>query len=107
MVLKVETPVSAAAPFVEDLDMVTLLGTRIGVKGQGLDPTAPGRLGQAKALIWARKNPGRCVLAADGGIREETVPVLIRAGAETVVMGSLAYGAPDLGARIKWLHGLT
>jgi ribulose-phosphate 3-epimerase len=45
-------------------------------------------------------------LAADGGIREETVPVLVGAGAETVVMGSLAYGAADLAARIQWLHGL-
>ena len=31
---------------------------------------------------------------------------LEKAGAETVVMGSLAYGAPDLAARIQWLHGL-
>jgi ribulose-phosphate 3-epimerase len=107
VVLKVDTPVSDAAPLVEQLDFLTLLGTRIGVKGQGLDPTATGRLGQARTLIAARANPARCVLAADGGIREETVPLLIRAGAETVVMGSLAYGAPDLGQRIQWLHGLT
>ena len=32
--------------------------------------------------------------------------LLIKAGAETVVLGSLAYGAPDLAARIVWLHGL-
>ena len=37
------------------------------------------------------------MLAADGGIREQTVPVLRAAGAETVVLGSLAFGAPDLG----------
>ena len=27
-------------------------------------------------------------------------------GAETVVMGSLAFGAPDLSARMEWLHAL-
>ena len=48
----------------------------------------------------------RIVLAADGGIREETVPALRAAGAETVVMGSLAFGAPDFAARIAWLRGL-
>lgn len=106
VVLKLETPVSAAAPLMEAIDFLTLLGTRIGVKGQGLDPTATDRLGQARALIAARANPARCILAADGGIREETVPRLIAAGAETVVMGSLAYGAPDLAARIAWLRGL-
>ena len=45
LVLQVETPVSAAASLVELLDFLTLLGTRIGVKGQSLDPTATARRG--------------------------------------------------------------
>lgn len=106
VVLRVETPVAAALPFMEAVDVLTLLGTRIGVKGQSLDPMATARLGQARALIAARVNKSRCILAADGGIRAETVPLLVAAGAETVVMGSLAYGAQDLGARIAWLRGL-
>jgi ribulose-phosphate 3-epimerase len=48
----------------------------------------------------------RIVLAADGGIRDHTVPQLREAGAETVVLGSLAFNAPDLGSRMAWLHGL-
>lgn len=104
MVLRVETPVARAAEWVGRLDMLTLLGTAIGVKGQGLDPTATARLAEAGALIAACGK--RVVLAADGGIREITVPLLRDAGAETVVMGSLAFGAPDLAARMAWLHGL-
>jgi ribulose-phosphate 3-epimerase len=107
LVLKLETPVAAAKPLIEQLDFLTLLGTRIGVKGQGLDPAAPARLNEAAALIGRRANPARCVLAADGGIRAETVPPLVAAGAEAVVLGSLAYGAPDLAARMAWLHGLA
>ncbi len=104
MVLRVETPVARAAEWVGRLDMLTLLGTAIGVKGQGLDPTAGARLGEAGALIAASGR--RVVLAADGGIRDTTVPLLRNAGAETVVMGSLAFGAPDLAERMRWLHGL-
>jgi ribulose-phosphate 3-epimerase len=48
----------------------------------------------------------RIVLAADGGIRENTVPELRKAGAETVVLGSLAFAAPDLATRMAWLKGL-
>ena len=48
----------------------------------------------------------RIVLAADGGIRDTTVPLLRAAGAETVVIGSLAFGAPDLAERMRWLHAL-
>ncbi len=106
MVLKVSTPVSSAKPFLKDLSFLTLLGTAIGVKGQGLDSTACDRLREAKAMIDAAKLPQRIVLAADGGIREHTVPELRKAAAETVVLGSLAFGATDLAQRMAWLKAL-
>ena len=104
MVLRVETPVAMVAPWINRLDFLTLLGTAIGVKGQGLDPAATLRLTAAKVLIAASRR--RIVLAADGGIRETTVPLLREAGAETVVLGSLAFGAADLAERMRWLHAL-
>ncbi|MFO1033856.1 MAG: ribulose-phosphate 3-epimerase [Hyphomicrobiales bacterium] len=106
VVLKVETPVSAAAPLMAQTDILTLLGTAIGVKGQGLNDKATARLGEAKALIARHMNGSRIILAADGGIREHTVPELRMAGAETVVLGSLAFGAPDLAQRMAWLKSL-
>lgn len=106
MVLKVSTPVAAAKPFLKDLSFLTLLGTAIGVKGQGLDDKACDRLREAKAMITDAALPQRIVLAADGGIREHTVPELRKATAETVVLGSLAFGAPDLAARMAWLKAL-
>jgi ribulose-phosphate 3-epimerase len=48
----------------------------------------------------------RPLIAADGGIRESTVPALREAGADTVVMGSLAFGAEKFGERIAWLRAL-
>ncbi len=104
MVIRVETPVERAKQWLQHLDMLTLLGTAIGVKGQGLDPMATDRLRQAAGFI--AESGRRIVLAADGGIRETTVPLLRQARAETVVLGSLAFGAPDLAARMRWLHGL-
>lgn len=104
LVLRVETPVEAVEPWLGRIDALTLLGTAIGVKGQGLHPAAVDRLRRAAALIEAGGR--RILLAADGGIREQTVPHLRAAGAETVVMGSLAFGAPDLAARMAWLRSL-
>ncbi len=106
IVLKVETPVADVVRYLPRLRFLTLLGTAIGVKGQGLDARAGDRLRQAKHLIQASGSPQRIVLAADGGIREASVPVLRAAGAETVVLGSLAFGAADLPERIAWLHAL-
>lgn len=106
MVLKVETPVDHVTKFLPRLRFLTLLGTAIGVKGQGLDDQATKRLGHAKSLIAASGAKHRIVLAADGGIREATVPLLRNAGAETVVLGSLAFGAADLAERMRWLYAL-
>ena len=104
LVLKLHTPVSVAAPWLDRIRFLTLLGTELGVKGQGLDAQAAPRLEQARALIAVRAKGRRIVLAADGGIRDHTVPVLRKAGAQTIVMGSLAFNAPDLAARMQWVH---
>lgn len=104
VVLQLHTPVADAVRYLDHISMLTLLGTRIGVKGQGLDEAACPRLMEAQKIIAAANMKHRIILAADGGIREHTVPNLRRAGAETIVMGSLAFNAPDLDARMAWVH---
>jgi ribulose-phosphate 3-epimerase len=104
VVLQLDSPVSRAAPFVSQIAMLTLLGTRFGVKGQDLATDAQSRLREAQVLLATERRKRRVVLAADGGIREHTVPVLREAGAETIVMGSLAFGARDLEQRMTWVH---
>ena len=106
MVLKVDTPVETIGTYLPRLSFVTLLGTAIGVKGQGLNENAGHRLAEAKGLIAKADTPRRIVLAADGGIREHTVPLLRQSGAETVVLGSLAFNAPSLEERMTWLRAL-
>jgi ribulose-phosphate 3-epimerase len=106
VVLRLETPVAAIEPFIEHVAFVTLLGTSIGVKGQSLSETACDRLIEARALLKKAGREDHVILAADGGIREQTVPLLRAAGAQTVVLGSLAFGAKNLGDRMNWLHGL-
>ncbi|MBY5816157.1 ribulose-phosphate 3-epimerase [Rhizobium leguminosarum] len=106
MVLKVDTPVERVEKYASRLRFVTLLGTAIGVKGQGLDEKAGARLQQAKQIIAGCDVAHRIVLAADGGIREHTVPLLRQSGAETVVLGSLAFNAPSLDERMAWVRAL-
>ncbi|MFN0114325.1 MAG: ribulose-phosphate 3-epimerase [Paracoccaceae bacterium] len=105
IVLTLNTPIPDIAPWLERVAFVTLVGTPIGIKGVSPDETTYARLREARALIDRTAGP-RPILAADGGIREATVPLMRAAGADTVVMGSLAFAAPDLPARMRWLHGL-
>ena len=108
LVLRVETPVATLAPYMDDVPFITLLGTAIGVKGKGLHEEALNRLTDTREMI-ARSNAKtgkRTVLVADGGIRHETVPLLRKAGADAVVLGSLAYGDANLAERMQWLAAL-
>lgn len=102
VVLQLHTQVKDVAHLVPHIVMFTLLGTRMGIKGVGLDDQAPARLGEARALVAGAGR--RIIVAADGGIRDNTVPKLRAAGAETIVMGSLAFGAPNLSERFAWVH---
>ncbi|MDP9563291.1 MULTISPECIES: ribulose-phosphate 3-epimerase [Rhizobium/Agrobacterium group] len=106
MVLKVDTPVERIKRYIPRVRFVTLLGTAIGVKGQGLNDKAGDRLLEASHLIKKAGVGRRIILAADGGIREQTVPLLLQSRAETVVLGSLAFNAPSLDERMTWLREL-
>jgi ribulose-phosphate 3-epimerase len=107
IVLRLETPVATLAPWVDKVSFITLLGTAIGVKGQGLSDQACPRLREVAGMLRAAGRERAVRLAADGGIRAETVPLLRAAGAQTVVLGSLAFGDRDLAGRMAWLHGLA
>ena len=104
IVMQLHSRIAAAGPFMDRISMLTLLGTLMGVKGKGLDEQAEPRLHEARTMIEAQRR--RIVLAADGGIRENTVPGLHKAGAETIVMGSLAFGAKDFTQRMEWVRAM-
>ncbi len=104
IVMQLHSPVSAAKPFLDRISMLTFLGTLMGVKGKGLDEQAEPRLREARAMLATQRR--RIVLAADGGIREHSVPGLRKAGAETIVMGSLAFGAKDFKQRMEWVRAM-
>jgi ribulose-phosphate 3-epimerase len=106
MVAKLETAIADVSRLLPRLRFLTLLGTAIGLKGQPLDGAACGRLREARRLIAESRAEQRIVLAADGGIREQTVPDLRAAGAESLVLGSLAFRAPELAARMAWLRAI-
>lgn len=93
--LRIEDPVAMVAPFLDQLDIVTILGTHMGVKGVGMDPSAPDKIRELRKIITLRGLPTE--IEADGGIRYETVPLIHAAGADLIVPGSLMFnGDPPM-----------
>jgi ribulose-phosphate 3-epimerase len=87
--LRIEDPVAVVEPYLDQLDVVTILGTHMGVRGVGMDPSAPPKIRELRKLITQRGLPTE--IEADGGIRYETVPLIHVAGADLIVPGSLIF----------------
>lgn len=89
MSLRIEDPAAVVEPYLDHLDVVTILGTHMGVKGVGMDPSALPKIRDLRKLITQRELLTE--IEADGGIRYETVPLIHAAGADLIVPGSLMF----------------
>ena len=76
-------------PYWNELDVLCVVGTAMGIKGASMDSTVPGKIRAAQQLIDSRKF--KTVIEADGGIRRETVPLMAAAGVDYIVPGSLMF----------------
>jgi ribulose-phosphate 3-epimerase len=83
------------------------MGTPMGIKGVEPSRLAYDRLSRLRTLIDDNGFKNRVKIAADGGIRQHTVPDLRAHGADIVVAGSLAFKSKDLDQTFQWLHSLT
>jgi ribulose-phosphate 3-epimerase len=90
-------------PYWTQLDLVTICGTAMGIKGASLDPSIPDKIRQARRHI---KRAGAATeIQADGGIREHTVPLLAQAEVDWIVPGSLMFRSQPAELRL-WLASL-
>ncbi len=90
-------------PHWADLDLVTLLGTAMGIKGASMEPGVPGKVRRARELIGVRGLATE--IEVDGGIRRGSVPQVHEAGADWIVPGSLMFGEDPAEMR-RWLASL-
>jgi ribulose-phosphate 3-epimerase len=107
LAVQLHTPLELVADLLEDIDLVLMMGTLLGIKGVGLDDQAVPRLQAVRKLIDAQALRHRVKLSADGGIREHTVPQLRAAGADMITPGSLVFKSQDLYQTTAWLHSLA
>ena len=70
-------------PHWNDLDVLTIVGTAMGIKGASMDASVPGKIVKARETIRQRNLATE--IEADGGIRRETVPLLAQAGVDYIV----------------------
>ncbi len=93
-------------PYLDLVDMLLVMGTPMGVKGVKPSQFVFNRIQKIKTMVTRAGLEDQVKVFADGGIRENTVPKLYKAGADGVIAGSLAFKSSDLEKTFNWLHEL-
>jgi ribulose-phosphate 3-epimerase len=94
--IKPKTPVEALAGIIGEVDMVLLMTVEPGFGGQSFLPESPERCRELKGMLRPDQR-----LEVDGGIDARTAPVIVAAGADTLVAGNAVFGAADPGAAVR------
>jgi ribulose-phosphate 3-epimerase len=84
-----ETPFDAIEPFLDQVDLVLCMTVHPGFGGQRFMPEVVEKVARVRAELDRRGLPAE--LEVDGGIDEETAPVVVAAGARVLVAGSAIF----------------
>jgi ribulose-phosphate 3-epimerase len=104
LVLNPQTPASALAPFLADVDLILVMTVQPGFGGQSFRHDVIPKLQQIAA--WRQQRGLTFRLEVDGGIDLETASACRAAGADTFVAGTAFFRATDQRAFIKTLTQL-
>ena len=95
------TPLTAVEHALGLADMLLIMTVNPGFGGQKFIPYTVEKIRHARRLIEER-NYG-CIIEVDGGIDADTLPDVVKAGAQVFVAGSAIFHAPDPGRKVKEL----
>lgn len=103
--VKPATSVNELAELMPELDMILIMTVEPGFGGQKLIESTIAKVTQAREL--ARAKGLEVAIQVDGGVTEENIATLARAGADTFVAGSSVFRAVDRNRQIDLLRTLA
>lgn len=99
-----QTPVSFLEHVITETDVLLVMSVNPGFGGQRFIAESIEKLREARELI-DRKNPD-CILEIDGGVGDENILEIARAGADVAVMGNSIFNTPDPKATVERYRSL-
>lgn len=96
------TSINAIQPIVGDIDMLLVMTVNPGFGGQKFIPECLSKISTAAGLFAMRGVDA--LIEVDGGINDETIVDVARAGANIIVTGSAVFSSEDPAAAIEKLH---
>ena len=104
LALRPGTPLEAALPYLEQLDLLLPMTVEPGFGGQAFMPEVLPKIAAARAAIDGSGRP--VALEVDGGVNTRTLPACRHAGADVFVVGTAIFGAEDPAAAARALRAL-
>lgn len=104
LALKPRTPLSRALKFLDRIDLLLVMTVEPGFGGQKFMKPMLSKVREARAAIGRSGRP--VWLQVDGGVDASTAPLAAAAGADSLVMGSAVFGAPDPAAFLRRISGV-
>ena len=99
------TPITAAEPFLDQIDLLLVMTVNPGFGGQAFIEEMLSKI--QKAESWRRQRGLKYRIEVDGGINFATAAECARAGADTFVSGTGLFAQRNLGAAVKKMRGLV
>lgn len=87
------TPVCLLRDIIQDVDVVMVMSVNPGAGGQKFIMHSLDKVRELKKLI--EETGSHALIEMDGGVNNETAPMLLEAGADVLVAGSYVFGAAD------------
>ncbi len=95
------TPVSKLFPFINSIDFVQCMGIEhIGYQGEAFDNRVVEQIKDLKSQY------PDLIISIDGSVNEETAPLLVSAGADRLIVGSVLMRSFDVKETMKELESL-
>ena len=101
--IKPNTDIDEYEDFVDEVDMFLIMTVEPGFGGQSFMENMMGKVRRTREIIGDRP----IWLQVDGGISMKTIEMALDAGADTFVVGSAVFNAPDPAAMVVSLRELV
>ncbi len=99
------TDLSTIEPILPELDLVLLMTVNPGFGGQVFIPLVSEKV--SRLAGYKREHQLRFLIEVDGGINPQTVPDVVKAGAEVLVAGHAIFAQEDIGKACRELKEIA
>ena len=96
-----DTPIEKILPFADKCELLLVMTVRPGFGGQDFMPESLDRIAAVRKII--DENNADTIISVDGGINDETAPLVVKAGASYLVAGSRVFSNSDHSSAVKEL----